>query len=96
MVPENFYVWLNTLEKRDGHQNVWPPVMESLLESSCSIVDIFARSLASWWDRLTLRVGEILVGVMYIISWSRIVSTECAFATVSVCPYGWTQKTTQS
>lgn len=95
MVPENFYVWLNTLEKRDVHQNAWSPVMELLLESGCSIVDIFAHCLASW-DHLTIHVGEILVEVGYIISWPRILSTECAFTTVSVCPYDWMQKTTQS
>lgn len=39
---------------RDVYQNVWSPITDFFLESSCPIVDIFVVSLASWWDHLTL------------------------------------------
>ena len=82
-----------TLWKRDVHQNVWVPVTELLLESGYPTLDIFAMSIASGWDHLTLRASGLLVEVTYIISWPRILSKECAFTTVSVCPNDWMQKT---
>lgn len=70
MVPENFYVWLNTLQKRDVHQNAWSPIVDLLLESGCSIVDIFLCPLPSllvgssvcscWWNTSGSEVHHFL------------------------------------
>lgn len=43
-VPENFYVQSNTLEERDGHQNVCSPITELSLEDNHA----FAQPLAFW------------------------------------------------
>ena len=48
-------------------------------KSTCPVVDVFAKLLASWWDRMTILVRGLLVEIVYIISPPKVLSTECAF-----------------